>query len=105
MGRRCRRWRPAWRERPPPARDGVPVTAAALLAYLERLGVRVAIDGARLRLDAPAGTLTPDLLATLAAHKPALLGLLATPADTASGQPRNEATFLPVAIRWARERG
>lgn len=53
------------------------MTAAALLAELRALGATVAADGDRLAIDAPAGALTPALLARLRAHKPLILATLA----------------------------
>ncbi len=53
------------------------MSAAALLGTLRALGVAVAADGEGLTLDAPAGVLTPALLAELRAHKRALLAYLA----------------------------
>ncbi|HET8626733.1 MAG TPA: hypothetical protein VFL91_04910 [Thermomicrobiales bacterium] len=53
------------------------MSAAALLARLEALGMTVAADGADLVLDAPAGALTADLLAAVRADKAELLALLA----------------------------
>jgi hypothetical protein len=44
---------------------------------MDRLGIRLAIRGDRLVVDAPAGVMTPELRDALAIHKPALLRLLA----------------------------
>lgn len=55
------------------------MTAAALLAELRNRGAAVAVAGARLRIEAPAGTVTPEIREELAAHKPELLRLLSTP--------------------------
>jgi hypothetical protein len=51
--------------------------AAVLLAGLLGLGVEFNVEGGMLVYDAPAGTMTPDLLAALVAHKAEVLGLLA----------------------------
>jgi hypothetical protein len=71
---------PAAPGRPGLAEDDVP----GLLARLAARDVRVAVapDGATLTVDAPAGELSEAEWALLAAHKPALLALLAgTAAD------------------------
>ena len=48
-----------------------------LLATLKRLDVRLEPRGDRLRVDAPAGTITPDLREAMITHKVELLALLA----------------------------
>ena len=53
------------------------MSAAALLARLRALGVALATDGDHLTIDAPAGVLTPALLAELRGRKWTLLALLA----------------------------
>jgi amino acid adenylation domain-containing protein len=53
------------------------LSAPALLAQLESLGVRVTADGERLRVSAATGQLTDDLKASIAQAKPQLLALLA----------------------------
>ncbi len=45
-------------------------------AALEERGIAVAAEGGRLKVDAPAGAITPDLRQALAEHKPALLAHL-----------------------------
>ena len=45
------------------------MTTIELLSHLRSLGVKVWVDGDRLRYSAPKGALTPDLLAQLAAQK------------------------------------
>lgn len=52
------------------------MTAQAILDRLRVLGARVSLVGDKLRVDAPAGVLTPDLKAALAAHKADLVRLL-----------------------------
>lgn len=52
------------------------MTAATLLAELRTRGATVAAVGDRLRIEAPAGTVTPEMRAALAKHKAALLTLL-----------------------------
>ena len=48
----------------------------ALLAEVTRLGIRLMVNGGKLRVEAPAGTLTPELRTALAASKPAILARL-----------------------------
>ncbi len=52
------------------------MTLSKLLADLKRAGVVLSIDGGRLLFDAPAGAMTPDLLAAVKARKPELLAVL-----------------------------
>ncbi|HEX7422874.1 MAG TPA: hypothetical protein VF311_03155 [Terriglobales bacterium] len=52
------------------------MTAVALLADLRNRGASIAAVGDRLRIEAPAGTVTPEMRAALAAHKSELLRLL-----------------------------
>src|SRR5262245_11244721 len=49
------------------------MSAAELLGELRRRGVRLAVDGDRLRYSGPEGALTAALLAELARHKPEIL--------------------------------
>ncbi|MFN8626032.1 MAG: hypothetical protein U0587_08640 [Candidatus Binatia bacterium] len=52
------------------------MTAETLLDSLRQLGATVTVQGDKLRIEAPAGTVTPELRRTLADHKPELLALL-----------------------------
>ena len=63
------------------------MTLLGLLAELKRINVKLSLAGDKLRLEAPAGTLTPKLKEALVKHKPALKSLL-------SGQPV-EVLFWP----------
>jgi hypothetical protein len=63
------------------------MTLLGLLAELEERNVKVFLAGDKLRLEAPAGVLTPDMKEALVKHKPALMSLL-------SGQPV-EVLFWP----------
>ena len=47
-----------------------------LLAELKRLNVKVTINGDKLRLEAPAGVLTPEMKEAIRQQKPALIALL-----------------------------
>ncbi|MCZ6653038.1 MAG: hypothetical protein O7D91_08420 [Planctomycetota bacterium] len=52
------------------------MTAASLVAELESRGVTIEAAGGELRLDAPAGVLTADMLTTVKSCKAELLSLL-----------------------------
>lgn len=52
------------------------MVAADLLAELDRLGVRLTLNGEGFTTQARKGALTPELAAALRAHKPLLLGVL-----------------------------
>lgn len=74
------------------------MTAAELLAEFDRLGIRLEVDGHRLRYH-PRSAATPDVLDRLRTHKAALLATLRL---TSGGGPTvpvdaTEATVLPPA--------
>ena len=52
------------------------MTPDALLDKLERLNVKVTINGDKLRLEAPKGVLTPEMKEAIRQYKPALIALL-----------------------------
>lgn len=52
------------------------MTAAALLATLRHRGASVAVVNHRLRIEAPAGTVTPELREALVVHKSEVAALL-----------------------------
>lgn len=52
------------------------MTAEAILERLRSLGASVSLAGDKLRVEAPAGVLTPDLKAALIEHKAELVRLL-----------------------------
>lgn len=52
------------------------MTAAGLLVELERLGVKVSINGDKLRLQALAGVITRELKEAVLKHKPELIAIL-----------------------------
>ena len=52
------------------------MTLLGLLAELEERNVKVFLAGDKLRLEAPAGVLTPELKEALRQHKAALIALL-----------------------------
>ncbi len=54
----------------------------ALLADLQRAGVKLSLDGGELRIAAPPGALTESLKQALRVHKDALVALLQSHADT-----------------------
>jgi TubC N-terminal docking domain len=69
------------------------MTLPELQSCLDRLGVKLSLRGDRLAVDAPAGVMTEEIKAALAAHKPALLAMLAglddrtDPAGPTAGEP------------------
>jgi amino acid adenylation domain-containing protein len=78
------------------------VTPAVLLAHLNALDVRLAIENGRLRINAPKGAITEELSAALRAHKDALVRMLEGVDDAAASAvslvpvPREEA--LPLSF-------
>ena len=66
-----------------------------LLAELRRLGVRLAVEGDKLKCNAPKGVLTAELQQSLRNHKEAIMSRLADSA-AARGRPRG-----PVAVKRA----
>lgn len=58
------------------------MTAVALLRELRQRGATVAVIGDRLRIEAPAGRLTPELKTELSVRKPELLALLTDRGET-----------------------
>jgi len=52
------------------------MSAPTVLLELKRMGVRLDVNGDRLRVDAPKGTLTPELLERVRACKPDLIRLV-----------------------------
>ena len=84
-----------------------------LLTALRSLGVHLAVEGARLKVDAPRGVLTPELRAAISANKADLLrGLLAErgawdPPVLKDGMPaarcscgRRDWVWAPSVRRW-----
>ena len=57
------------------------MTTLDLLTHLRARGVLLTANGDHLAFDAPVGTMTPELIARLAAHKNELLAALADKAD------------------------
>ncbi len=74
------------------------MTASRVLTQARRLGIRLFPKGAKLGYDAPAGAMTPEVRAALAAHKAELLALMAeeiVPEPDGPGRP------VPlVALPW-----
>jgi hypothetical protein len=64
---------------------------------LDRLGVKLSL---RLVVDAPAGVLTPEIKAALAAHKPALLEMLAVVDDRPAGPPPADRGWRQSVATW-----
>ncbi len=57
------------------------MTASALLTNLKECGVSIQPHGGELEITAPAGVLTPDVLAEIRSLKPAIIQLLSTPSE------------------------
>ena len=57
------------------------MTAETLLADLETRGANLTVVGDVIRIEAPRGTVGPELLATVRQHKPELIELLTWPAE------------------------
>jgi len=74
---------------------------AAVHEGLQRLGVRISVEGNDLRVKAPSGTFTPRLVALLSAHKKRMLGHLL------EWTPPREGCYLPsiVALQKNPQRG
>jgi hypothetical protein len=64
------------------------MTSVELLQTLQGKGVSLAIQGDRLRVDAPVGVLTPEMREVIAAHKTSLMTLMS--------QRHTEPTQLPL---------
>ncbi len=79
------------------------MTAADLLLRLRDLGVRVSVEGERLKVNAPKGVLTAALRDQLAEHKSALVAML-TSEDAPAGEiPRlQQAGALPLSLAQQR---
>lgn len=83
------------------------LSAPTLIEEASRRGVRLTVAGERLRVEAPAGTLTPELRAALAAHKADILRRLRenstvqppSSVDTLLGMPLAEFGRRHVALR------
>lgn len=74
----------------------------AFLAELQRLDIRLALDGDRLRVDAPGSAITADLRAELARRKPELVAHLRGPSAPAEGAAGGEPGPSPGQRRlWA----
>ncbi|HJP04027.1 MAG TPA: amino acid adenylation domain-containing protein, partial [Gammaproteobacteria bacterium] len=83
------------------------MTAVELLALLNRQGITLFVDGRHLRISAPKGSLTDELVAELRTHKAELVDILAGAAtDSASASPTpaiNRSADAPV-LSFAQER-
>jgi hypothetical protein len=55
------------------------MTAQEVLEEIRMLGGSLEVRGDRLRVDAPVGTITPDIKAALTRHKAAIVAELSTP--------------------------
>jgi hypothetical protein len=68
---------------------------AELLRLLEERDIRLTLDAGNLRVDAPKGSLTPELRAELSQRKPELLSFLGQPRAAMASAPHSE-PLLPV---------
>lgn len=75
------------------------MTPADILAAVAAVGGTLAVEGRDLRWRAPRGTLSPALVAQLAAHKPALIAAIAGSPEFA---PLDPAIAADVAGKWPR---
>jgi hypothetical protein len=57
------------------------MTASTLLSELQALGAKLGVAGDQIRIEAPRGVVSPELLAELRAHKPELIELLTWPPE------------------------
>jgi amino acid adenylation domain-containing protein len=77
-----------------------------LLSNLRRLDVKLWVEGERLRYSAPPKTLTPDLIAQLAAHKGEIINLLSQvrtdPAAAPPIEPVDRGQVLPLSFAQQR---
>ncbi len=73
------------------------MTPAALLTDLQARSVRLYLAGDELRYKAKAGTMTPDLAATIKPHKPALIALLQEEEAAVSWRAEAMREQIPVA--------
>ncbi len=73
------------------------MTATELVQTLKDRGVALTVAGDRIKYRAPAGVLTPELLAELAAQKPAVMRLLSSAIPDSPRVPR--VTALRMASR------
>lgn len=69
------------------------MTPAGILADLYALGAHVRVDGDKLKISAPAGSITPEIKAALAEHKPAIIETLTRP------RPGDPTRPIPVRFR------
>lgn len=77
------------------------MNASAVLAEAQRAGVTLSVRGDRLHVEAKPGAVSAALRASLAAHKPALLALLANGATRARLLAIAAAAGLPAALAAA----
>jgi syringomycin synthetase protein SyrE len=83
------------------------MTTIGFLSQLRSKGIRVWVDGARLRYSAPSGALSPELFASLSERREEILSFLRRtgPAETSIGQPiRKTARDGNPPLSFAQER-
>src|SRR6185295_13459289 len=74
------------------------MTAHELIAQLQEKGVELKSSGDRLVIDAPKGTITPEIRSALAEHKADLLVILSQPAVP---EPRAASQFIEAPVERA----
>jgi pyochelin synthetase len=74
------------------------MTAAALLAELRNRGAALAVVGDKLRVEAPVGTITPEIREALARHKATLLAMLSSDSELCE-----HVAYDPELAEWYRE--
>jgi len=67
-----------------------------LLEELDRIGVRLRVDGAHLEYEGPEEVVTPGLLRRLREHKPSLMKLLER-----EGRELEDAGWRGLLVRWS----
>jgi len=89
---------PALPNAPAPQPAAEPSAAKGLLERLARLGVKVTLEGDRLKLDAPKGSIDEALRQQIMALKPALVEVLRTVPVVVSAQGARATPNVPAAV-------
>jgi amino acid adenylation domain-containing protein len=80
------------------------MSGVAILTELRTRGIRLWVDGGRLRCSAPRGAMTPELEHALTSHKSELLGLLKTAGSDESDAIKPVARAAHMPLSFAQER-
>jgi TubC N-terminal docking domain len=75
------------------------MTATDVLHTLLARNIQLTVDGEYLRYEAPEGAMTPEVLALMREHKPALLALLTPPSPPPQAAAEPNPQPLSVALR------